>query len=345
MRIKIFSAISIIATGVLLMSVLVGWKTGSPAISAPDIEKSVNKSFLLLQVSGQTFINRSKEKCASCHHNTLTAMIAEKARQKGIPVIDSLTGPRVQAMEGDLKFGFNINLPDQFVAAKFIPAYVLPGLYAEKYPAGIYTDMAVDFMLGQQTPDGMFHCESVRVPLESGEAHLTALSIRSIQLYASASKKNKVDAAVARSRQWLENTSFNETQELAFQLLGLLWCGSSKEKKLMVAEKLKSMQRADGGWSQLETMKSDAYATGQVLYALFESGVMQATDETYQKGMAYLLKTQDESGAWIVETRAFPIQPFFTTNFPPYNENQYISATATNWAALALLEALPDRKS
>ncbi|HMH31640.1 MAG TPA: hypothetical protein VK543_01350, partial [Puia sp.] len=158
-------------------------------------------------------------------------------------------------------------------------------------------------------------------------------------------RKARVSELVSRSRQWLENAHADTQQDLAFQLMGMQWCGSTNDKKMRIAEELKSLQHADGGWSQLPSMKSDAYATGQALFALYESKIVQPDDGPYQNGLNYLLKTQDESGAWLVETRSFPVQPFFNSDFPPYDENQYISAAATNWATLALLNALPDKKN
>ncbi len=62
-----------------------------------------------------------------------------------------------------------------------------------------------------------------------------------------------------------------------------------------------------------------------------------------RKGLKYLLDTQDGEGAWVVHTRAYAIQPFVNSQFPPYDENQFISATASNWATMALLNALPDK--
>jgi hypothetical protein len=152
-----------------------------------------------------------------------------------------------------------------------------------------------------------------------------------------------VQQVVSRTKTWLENTVADVQQELNFQLLGLQWCGSGRREKEKVAARLLALQHPDGSWSQLPTMNSDAYATRQALYALSESGTIQPQDLAYQKGVSWLLKHQDATGAWIVETRAFAIQPFFNSDFPPYDENQYISATATNWAALALLNALPDQ--
>jgi glycogen debranching enzyme len=94
-------------------------------------------------------------------------------------------------------------------------------------------------------------------------------------------------------------------------------------------------QRADGGWAQLPTLSSDAYATGQALVALRESGAISASDAAYKRGSQFLVNTQFADGSWYVKTRALPFQPYFEAGFP-FGRDQFISAAATNWAAQAL---------
>ena len=343
MKSKMLFTISLVTGSILVGSALAGWMD-NPVPAPVVIKQSVTKSLLLLQQSGFTFTNNTKHKCASCHHNSLTSIAAGLARQKGISLLDSFTTHRVKTTENTIREVGNPNLINQFLNANFVAPYFLLALNAEKYPASIYTDMAVDYLISQAKPDGSFLTESFRAPLEAGDVHLTAMAIRGIQLYASPAKKQHVSELVKRSRHWLENIQTEQQQELAFQLLGLHWCGADNTHKAKVAKHLRSMQNEDGGWSQLPGMKSDAYATGQTLCALYESGMVRATSETYRKGLDYLLKTQDEEGAWFVATRSFPIQPFINSNFPPYDDNQFISATASNWAVMALLNALPDKK-
>src|SRR5213079_94651 len=93
-------------------------------------------------------------------------------------------------------------------------------------------------------------------------------------------------------------------------------------------------------------MASDAYATGEALVALRESGVVATSDRAYRTGLAYLLRTQIDDGSWIVETRSVPIQAYFESGFP-YGVNQWISAAATGWAttALALAGEAPQIRS
>jgi hypothetical protein len=341
MKLKIFSTILFFSIAVCLASLLTGWTGKASAVDPTTIARSASKSLVLLQKSGYSFMQRGH--CVSCHHNILTSIALEKATQKGISFNDSLSKQWVAGMEMGLKNVCNLNLVNEFITAKFITPYMLLGLYSEKYPANAITDIGVDYLLGQARPDGSFGGEAMRVPLESGDIHLASIAIHAIMIYAPPSRMERVKLVVNQTRHYLEQADPSNQQELAFQLMGLEWTGGSDEKKSVVARKLISLQQADGGWSQLPTLASDAYASGEALCALYESGLIKPEDEIYQKGVRYLLRTQDAEGAWIVMTRASPIQPFFTSYFPPYDENQYISAAASNWAVLALLNALPDK--
>jgi hypothetical protein len=339
-----YFAVLTLLVGIIFMNLFISWKNIPVSVSLTDIRQAVNKSFPLLEKSGYLFTERTRFKCAGCHHTTLSSMVASLAREKGLPVIDSFSEKRVIAMIHNLQSIGNPNLVDQFLlTSKFIAPYTLLGLYAENYPPDITTDISVDYTMSQARANGSFLAETGRVPLESGDIHCTAFAIRSIQLYASPSKKVRVDAMVVKTRHWLETQHPDQQQEIVFQLLGIGWCGSSLDQKLPIAQKLLALQNDDGGWSQLTTLGSDAYATGQALYALCESGMAKPSDDVYQKGMSYLLKTQESSGAWFVQTRSYGVQPYFSSDFPPNDENQFISAAATNWADLALLEAIPDK--
>ncbi len=343
MRKNILTGGALLCSMVAVLSTLVGF-TDKPALpGTAAIESAAGKGLTLLQRSAFLFTKNSPQKCASCHHNTLTAMAVEIARQKNIPVVDSLTTDRVNAMEATIIYVCNPNRINEFVPANFIIPYVLLGLDAEKYKGNMYTDISVDYMMSQAKADGSFMAESGRVPLETGDIHLSAMAIHAIQLYAAPAKKKKADELLARTKKWLEKAEPKEEQEIAFQLMGLQWCGSTTDYKLKVANRLKALQQADGGWSQLPEMKTDAYATGQALYALHESGMAKPEDPVYSNGINYLLKTQDKDGAWVVQTRSYPIQKFVDSEFPPYDDNQFISAAASNWATLALLLALPDK--
>jgi len=91
------------------------------------------------------------------------------------------------------------------------------------------------------------------------------------------------------------------------------------------------------------SMESDAYASGQALFALHAAS-MSVSDPAYRRGADYLLRTQLEDGTWFVRTRAFGFQPYFETGFP-HGRSQFISAVGTSWAAIALTYTLGDRSN
>jgi squalene cyclase len=122
-------------------------------------------------------------------------------------------------------------------------------------------------------------------------------------------------------------------------LLGLTWAGDTPASLKQAAQELLAQQKADGGWSQLPAMPSDAYATGLVLVVLSESGAVAVNDTRFQRGIEYLRRTQHQDGSWHVASRAIGIQPYFESGFP-HREDQWISAAATNWATMALIRVV-----
>jgi hypothetical protein len=76
------------------------------------------------------------------------------------------------------------------------------------------------------------------------------------------------------------------------------------------------------------------------MYALHHGGGVAAGEPAYQRGVEYLLKTQLDDGSWHVKSRSFPFQPYFESGFP-HGPDQWISASATGFAAAALIDSVP----
>jgi squalene cyclase len=160
-------------------------------------------------------------------------------------------------------------------------------------------------------------------------------ALRALQVYAPPSKREEYQKSVLLAARWIEVAQPKTTEDRAFQLLGLHWSGAKKEAIRKAADGLIAEQRSDGGWGQLPTLASDAYATGQALFALAESGALSPASPAYRKGVQSLLNTQLADGSWYVQTRTLPIQRQFDSEFP-HGTDQFISAAATNWAVMAL---------
>jgi ankyrin repeat protein len=309
--------------------------TPSPAASP---RAAIERAIPLLQKADITF--SKKAGCVSCHNNTLTAMSIAAARAQGLRVDETTASSQLKTISA-----FADSWRERLIEGIGIPgdsetvSYILLGLAAERYPADATTDAMARFLKGKQLPDGRWEPLAHRPPLEASTLVVTAFAMRSLQLYAPAPLRAEYDAAVKRAASWLANqrpSSVND--DLVFRLLGLAWSKAARADVEKAAQDLIALQRTDGGWSQLASVGSDAYATGQAVYALRESGAAAAADPAVTRGVQFLLKTQLADGSWFVKTRAIPLQPFFESGFP-HGRDQWISATATNWATLALARA------
>jgi hypothetical protein len=295
----------------------------------------VESAIALLQKSGEQFVRVSG--CTSCHHQSLPQMTIGVARKRGLAASAEISQRQIAAVLATYRGAVEPMLkgteriPDPAIGV----SYALAGLAAEGHPRDEITSAMAHHVASAQKPDGRFWSLPVRPPLESSEITATALGIRALDAYGA-----QPEAAIAKGRAWLMQADPRTTEEHSMKLLGLAWSGASVEARAKAARKLLIQQRPDGGWAQTGGLESDAYATGQALSALYESGHLQAEDNAYRRGVAYLLRTQQPDGSWHVRTRSFPFQPLKDSGFP-HGRDQWISAAATSWAAMALSYAAP----
>jgi ankyrin repeat protein/mono/diheme cytochrome c family protein len=304
---------------------------------AGSVRAALMRSIAPLQRADVAFLDKAG--CVSCHNNSLTAMAIAAARANGIPVDNGTARRQLQSIAAFLNANRERGLQGIGIpGGQDTAGYVLLGMAAERYPADAITDVWAQYLKNSQMADGRWFVLAARPPLESSSIQTTAAGMRALQVYGIKSRRAEYDAAVRRAAQWLEKAAPKNTEDRVFQILGLKWASGNRERIRRTAADLLAAQRTDGGWGQLPWLPSDAYATGQALVALRESGILDVKAPAYQRGVQFLLNSQLADGSWLVKTRTFSVQPYFDSDFP-HGQHQFISAAATNWAVMALAPA------
>ncbi len=327
----------LVLAGIVLVVAAFTTITHKNTINDPEeIKKAINKSLPLLQNSSHVFLENAGG-CQSCHHQDLTAVNLALAKEKGFPVNDTTLTEIFDSIVHVIKSRKEVLIQnDDPVAILMSSVYQLWALWANQYKSNKLIEMLVKNLMQRQTGDGSWVSPNPRPPLEYYSFTATALMIPTMNYYAPASLKNEVVQRTEKARLWMLRTVPETNEERVFQLLGLKWIDGNKDFIKQQAKKLLAAQREDGGWSQLANLESDSYATGQALYALYETEQLKAGDPSFQKAISFLLKTQYEDGSWKVQSRSIPFVPFVKTEFP-HEKNQFISAAGTNWATMALI--------
>lgn len=223
------------------------------------------------------------------------------------------------------------------------------------------TDAALKLMLDIQLPNGTWGTITCWPPYESDAFHEATVAAMAIAAAPGWLDSIRDDDArleqVARLKTYLRT----ETPPHDYGRVLLLWTASripdllDQERKQELINMLWSHQRNDGGWSirtfaapeawgsgnraeklrsepDFDNPASDGHQTGLALIVLRESGV-PANDPRMQRGIAWLLKNQRESGRWW--TRSLNTDKWHYITY---------SGTAFPVLALSLCDALPARK-
>jgi ankyrin repeat protein len=309
------------------------------------IQRAVQDTIPHLQRADTNFISNSG--CISCHDNSLTAMTMGLSRKRGFRIDEKSDAVQVQAnvdvlakLRDRLHQGFVVPTEDNF--SEGILAYQLMGMYAEGSKPDINTDTAALYILLRQHKNGEWPAQhaDARPPICLDYIGQTARCMRALQLYTPRANAEEYRRSIRLAANWLANARSFNNEDRSWRVAGLAWADTNKAATQQAVKELLAAQHPDGGWSDLPTMQSTAYATGKSLVALHIAG-LPTSSPAYQRGIKLLLSTQQEDGSWYVQTRALGFQPWFDAGFP-HAHNQWISAAGTNWAAMALAYALPE---
>ena len=301
--------------------------------SIPPLEKTA------LESRNAFLVHASKQDCVSCHQQYLPFSATGFARRAGGLVSDP-DETKILAMINKN----NASMEELTAEATFHPepghsyGYDLFALGIQERPADPQIDAIVHHLLVIQGKDGPWYNNLPRPPIQTSDIAPTALAIKALRTYGLPARQKEIDRRIVRARRWLSRQSAANTEELTYQVMGLAWAGESQKKVEALTTQLLKEQRRDGGWSQLATLESDAYATGQALFALHVAGVNAASLE-YREGLKYLLRTQLNDGTWHVARRAFPFQPTMRSGYP-HSRDSWISAAGASWAVMAISTAL-----
>ena len=227
--------------------------------------------------------------------------------------------------------GLNMGLPFLAIAAQSLPSLADGQKQSLK--------LIAEEIVKKQQPDGSweFFASLRRPPINESQTTDVAWIIMALEGATGHEAPASHRAALSKAIVWLDSANLSGLhQEKALKLLMCVRSGRPRETIRATIDELLGLQRADGGWSQtVPELKSDAFATGQTLYALSLAGYTAERPEI-KRAINFLVATQTSDGSWPMISRSTPDgSPGSAKLLTP------ITCAASSWATLGLARLVP----
>lgn len=301
-----------------------------PAETSAAIEKGL--TFLVKDALAWN----AKYHCASCHHAGLVVRAMREAKLRGIAVDEPVLADLTKSIsEGEGKTGVPrpAGIPKAFNAKAIYFAHGLGTDPKRDEAAQSGLQNMLKTVKEDQIDDGSWAAWPETRPPIFGPSNDSVTADATLALLPLAESDPAAKAARDRGVQWLvTHKTDDDPQSVALRVV--LWSklGRPTEESAPLVARIRERQNSDGGWSQSKEMGSDAWATGQALYALAHAGA-KPEDPAIARGHAFLVKAQKEDGSWPMTSR--PIKPGGegSKNLVP------IIGAGSAWAVLGLVRS------
>ena len=265
--------------------------------------------------------------CFACHNQGTPILALVTARAHGFTVDEEELGRQYKFIQEFLGRNRELYLQGKGQGGQADTAgSALLALELGKWQPDETTSAVAEYLLLYQAESDHWSGASSRPPSEGSPFTSTFVSLRGLAAFQTEAQKERAEKRKKQAGEWLLKATAKDNEDRVFRLWGLQAAGAKPEEIEAAAKELVSKQREDGGWSQIdapleikrdgdkaETIEphSDAYATGSALVVLHLAGGMKTTDAAYQRGLAFLLKSQRADGSWHVKSRSKPFQKYF----------------------------------
>jgi Squalene-hopene cyclase N-terminal domain len=306
---------------------------GGTIPASADVHRSIHRGLDFLVKDALAW--QHQHNCTSCHHAGLVIWSMREAKRAGFAtdnkVLFDLT--KWVAESGDGKTG--VKRPAS--ASKALNAK------AVHYALALESNDAPDAVSQQglkrllatvqqdQTEDGSWMAWPETRPPIFGPSNETMTTLATLALIPAASSGDS-RAKIARDRgiAWLQKTKTDDDpQSVAMRLVLCRRLHRPEVEMKPLVEHICNRQNIDGGWSQAKDMSSDAWATGQALYALALAGL--GNNESHvARAHAFLIQSQRTDGSWPMTSRPIKSGGQGSTSLVP------ITGAGTAWAVIGL---------
>jgi hypothetical protein len=309
--------------------------------AAPSARKAVEKALEFLEKDALKWMNEKDPKkggCATCHHGALTVWALSEAKSQGYEVHANSLAELAKWTKG--RFIPARDQAPNTVKGHLGAAYL--ALMAQALPQQdiVSRDERTwisEYFARSQEADGSWYfppAAFARPPIFESREEVALLCLIAVGPQETADPKAPSPARDSRDKAAasLGKTKAGDTTQSAVLRLFVEMRPDRPSKELQpFIDALMGRQNGDGGWGQLKGLASDAYATGQALYALGVAGVAHDRPEI-QRAVSFLVATQRPQGTWPMIPRAQPGEK-------PNEINGSLDYLGCGWGTLGLIRS------
>ena len=283
-----------------------------PPRQPPEVTAAIDRGLGFL--AKMRWLGRATTTAQSCHHAGIVIWSMHESKERGFAVDEPVLAEMTEwvAELGEGKMGVR---PDRKIAPNArLEGFVFLRLHlvlirTRTRPSQKGMALFLKTIEGDQTEDGSWRSwPGTRPPMfGDSDENMTALATLAL-LPAAASGDEAAKAARDKGVEWLAAAKTDDDpQSVALRLVVWRRLGRPAEQSEPLVRRIEERQNADGGWSQSQEMASDAWATGQALYALAQAGI-KPDDPALERGRAISSSRRSrDDGSWPMTSR--PLKP------------------------------------